>query len=82
MNTATYRIILTGEVLNGADPSAAHDAFAKLFKISATKAQQQFAKAPLVIKSNADENTAKKFQAALRNANVGVKIQKISPLKP
>lgn len=74
MTAKLYNIELTGETLNNCPVEAAISAFAKLFKMSNEQAAAVFAKAPYVIKENTDEITAKKFQVALRNANIAVRI--------
>ncbi len=76
-NRKTYNVIITGQTLDGLTPIQAHQALAKLFKTSVEKAQAIFEKAPYTVKSNADEPTAKKYQVALKKAQIDFKIQQV-----
>jgi len=65
MQDTTYNLILTGELREGVELSAAISAFAALFKITDEKVQHMLAKAPTAIKQNIDAATAQKFQSAI-----------------
>lgn len=75
MSENRYDIILTGNSLTPSTQSALVQAFAKLFKKSEQQAKALFQKAPTVIKESADTTTTKKYVAALKQANIEVKIR-------
>lgn len=73
MTDKVYNITLTGNIAESVDRESAINAFAKMFKMDPSQAEATLAKAPLVIKSNVDETTAKKFASALKKAGVEYK---------
>lgn len=72
---ATYDIELTGQLHSEGDLDEAKLKLGKLFKLSAAQVDAMLAKAPLLVKRNADEPTAKKFKAALQQANWQVRVR-------
>ena len=60
-----FNVILTGQLGDGVDVSAATSALALIFKTSEEKIQQTIAKAPVSVKSNVDAATAEKFKTAI-----------------
>jgi len=60
-----FNVILTGQLREGFDLSAATRALALMFKTSEEKIQQTIAKAPVSVKSNVDAATAEKFKTAI-----------------
>ncbi len=79
MENKHYKIELTGETLNNTPLEVAMGDFAKIFKIPLEKAQQIFSTSPAVLKHNIDEITAKKYQLALKKANIAHRITVVSP---
>lgn len=78
MDEKSYNIILTGRTLNGVSRELALTDMAKLFQLSSQQVSATFAKAPVAIKRNVDEVTAKKIQRALQRANIEVQFQEVS----
>jgi uncharacterized protein (TIGR00266 family) len=60
-----FNVILTGDLRDGIDLSAAISALAAMFKTSEEKIQQTIAKAPVSVKSNVEAATAEKFKTAI-----------------
>ncbi len=60
-----FNVILTGDLRDGVDLSAAISALAAMFKTSEEKIQQTIAKAPVSVKSNVEAATAEKFKTAI-----------------
>lgn len=75
MSGKFYNVILTGEYFDGITSESATSTLARLFRITEDQAQRTLHKAPLAIKKAVDEVTAKRFQVALKEANIGVRIQ-------
>lgn len=60
-----FNVILTGDLRDGIDLSAAISSLAAMFKTSEEKIQQTIAKAPVSVKSNVEAATAEKFKTAI-----------------
>ena len=63
-----YHVRLTGELMGGADAARVAANLARLFKMPEEKAALLVSGKPRVVKKDADEATARKFQVALRQA--------------
>ncbi len=63
-----YHVRLTGELMAGADAAEVAANLARLFKMPEQKAALLINGTPRVVKKDADEATARKFQVALRQA--------------
>jgi hypothetical protein len=63
-----YHVRLTGELMGGADAAQVAANLARLFKMPEEKAALLVSGQPRVVKKDADEATARKFQVALRQA--------------
>ncbi|HEX5678698.1 MAG TPA: hypothetical protein VFX91_12095 [Alcanivorax sp.] len=63
-----YHVRLTGELMAGADAGQVAANLARLFKMPQEKAALLVSGTPRVVKKDADEATARKFQVALRQA--------------
>ncbi len=74
-----YKIILTGELVDGVARGPALLAFAQLFKLTPEKAEATFSAAPISLKSGLNEAQAKKFQTALTRVGMLSRVQSIGP---
>ena len=63
-----YHVRLTGELMGSADADQVAANLARLFKMPEEKAALLVSGKPRVVKKDADEATARKFQVALRQA--------------
>ena len=68
MSDARFNIVFSGELVAGADPAKVRENLAKVFKMDLAKVEALFSGKPVVIKKGADEATATKFRAVLRQA--------------
>lgn len=68
MSEQTFNIVFSGELVGGADPARVRENLARLFKMDAARVEALFSGKPVVIKKGADQATAMKFRAALRQA--------------
>ncbi len=77
MNDSTFNVILTGELEEGVVKKRALEAFAKLFRLPAEKAEMMFSKAPVIIKKSVDGATAHKFIGALKKAGLVCELREV-----
>ena len=68
MSDARFNIVFSGELVAGADPARVRENLAKVFKMDLGKVEALFSGKPVVIKKDADQATAMKFRAVLRQA--------------
>ena len=73
-----FNVILTGDLRDGIDLSAAISALAAMFKTSEEKIQQTIAKAPVSVKSNVETATAEKFKTAIEQCGFVCVIKAVS----
>lgn len=74
-----FHVVLSGDTLGGAEPDRVAAALARLFKMSEEKARALLSGKPVVVKKNADEATARKFQVALRQAGARCELRVVEP---
>ncbi|MBL7249737.1 hypothetical protein [Alloalcanivorax marinus] len=74
-----FHVVLTGDLLGGADPEQVTANLARLFKMPEAKARQLLAGGARVVKKDADEATARKFQVALRQAGARCELTPVNP---
>ena len=77
-----FHVVLTGDLLGGADTGRVTANLARLFKMPEDKARQLLAGGPRVVKKDVDEATARKFQVALRQAGARCELKPVSPPPP
>lgn len=75
MRSNTYDIILTGETTDGLTIPAASRKLAALSNMNEAQARAVFKRAPLAVKKNVNEDTAKRFQRAFAQAHIKVSLQ-------
>jgi hypothetical protein len=71
-----YRLSFRGELLDGQDPATVRERVAALLKLDAGKAEALFSGRPVVLKRDADRQTAAKYQAAFRNAGAKLRVER------
>ena len=74
-----FKVILTGELIEGVSKEPALLAFAQLFKLSPEKAAATFAAAPVTLKSSLNAEQSKKFITALTRVGMVSRAQPIGP---
>lgn len=77
MSQAGYEVTLTGQLAPGVSEAQARAGLAGLFKLPEARAAALLAEAPIVIRKNLDETTARKYQAALRQAGLLAEIRAV-----
>ncbi|MDX1803220.1 MAG: hypothetical protein R3292_04010 [Alcanivorax sp.] len=68
MSEQRYHVVFSGELVAGADPETVKANLARLFKMDAARVDKLFSGQPVVLKKNADQATAMKFRAVLKQA--------------
>ncbi len=68
MSEARFHVVFAGQLVKGADPATVKANLGRLFKMDAAKVEKLFAGQPVVLKKDADQATAMKFRAALKQA--------------
>lgn len=68
MTSQRYKVIFEGIILEGCDAEEVKKNLAALFKISAERIEKYFVGRPVVIRNNADHQTAGKIEKAFRDA--------------
>lgn len=76
ISNKTYRIVFYGEIREGLDIEAVKAGLAKNLNLSPDAAEKLFSRKSVVIKENADEETAKKLHASFTKAGAKLKITK------
>jgi uncharacterized protein (TIGR00266 family) len=77
-----YNVIITGKLLPGATPEAALPAFARLLKVDLAKARSIIQSAPVAIRRDADEVTAKRIQKAFTAMGVQCVLKPVAEEQP
>ncbi len=75
MSGSRYDVVFTGEIRDNLDPAEVTDNFARLFKISAEKANQYLNAGRVVLKSGVEAQTAEKYRAALAEVGLVVSLE-------
>ena len=68
MSEARYHVVFAGQLVKGADPDTVKANLGRLFKMDAARVGKLFSGQPVVLKKDADQATAMKFRAALKQA--------------
>ncbi len=75
-----YRVLVSGNVLEGQDRESVIDAFASLLKLDGAKAASYFEGKPRIIKKQTDQATAKKFLSAFERIGVDASMEPLEPV--
>ena len=68
MSDARFHVVFAGQLVKGADPDTVKANLGRLFKMDAARVEKLFAGQPVVLKKDADQATAMKFRAVLKQA--------------
>ena len=79
MNQARYDVIFSGAIADGLDIAVVKDRIAKLFKTDASQVDRLFGGNTVVIKRQTDEQTARKYHAAMRQAGALCQVRPCAP---
>ena len=80
MTQSTYDVSFNGGLVAGADLTQVKNNVASLFKTDVEKIEVMFSGKRVVVKRNLDEQTALKYQAAMKNAGAVCQITEVKPV--
>lgn len=78
MSIDLYEVAFSGGIANGADPAQVRVNIGKMFKADQAKLNQLFSGNRVVIKKNIDQQTAMKYQAAMKKAGAICEIKQLT----
>lgn len=81
MSDARFNLVFNGELVAGASPDAVKQNLAKLFKLDPARVEAMFSGKPVVLKKDADQATAMKFRAVLRQAGAQVRMEPVGAVE-
>ncbi len=81
MTDARYNIVFTGDLVPGSDISAVKQNLGKLFKLDAARVDAMFNGKPVILKKEADQATAMKFRAVLKQAGAQCRMEPIGEVE-
>jgi|SRR5690606_448834 len=81
MSDARFNLVFNGELVAGASPDAVKQNLAKLFKLEPARVEAMFSGKPVVLKKDADQATAMKFRAVLRQAGAQVRMEPVGAVE-
>ena len=76
MSDAVFDVVFSGELVRGSDPATVKANLARLFKMDAARVEKLFSGQAVVLKKNADQATAMKFRAVLKQAGAVCQLNK------
>lgn len=82
MTDKRYNIVFEGELVAGADPGAVRQNLARLFRMDEAKVETLFSGKRVVLKKDADQATAMKFRAALKQAGAQCRMLVVGEPEP
>lgn len=81
MSNDLYEVVFSGGILDGADPAQVRKNIGNMFKADAAKLKHLFSGNRVVIKKNIDQQTAMKYQAAMKKAGAICELKQVSSIK-
>lgn len=78
MNTPAFNVKITGKIHDGHERAVVLAAFAKMVKINNDRAEELFAKAPVIIKKDVDAETGRKFTSAFKKIGLDCELEPAS----
>lgn len=79
MSDARYNIVFDGSLVPGADPAAVRANLGRLFRMTPERVEALFSGKRMVLKRDADQATAMKFRAALKQAGAQCQMLETAP---
>lgn len=77
MTDARFHIVFAGQLVKGADPAAVKLNLGKIFKMDAARVEKLFSGQAVVLKKDADQATAMKFRAVLKQAGAECELRPV-----
>ncbi|MBD3643604.1 hypothetical protein [Alcanivorax sp.] len=83
MADARFHIVFAGQLVKGSDPVTVKANLGKIFKMDAARVEKLFSGQPVVLKKDADQATAMKFRAVLKQAGAECELRPVAdPVQP
>ena len=77
MSEARFNVVFAGEMVAGADPAKVRENLAAAFKMDVSKVEALFSGKRMVVKKDADQATAMKFRAVMKQAGAVCDLERI-----
>ena len=77
MSEARFNVVFAGEMVAGADPARVRENLAAAFKMDVSKVEALFSGKRVVVKKDADQATAMKFRAVMKQAGALCDLERI-----
>lgn len=78
MADARFHIVFAGQLVKGSDPVTVKANLGKIFKMDAARVEKLFSGQPVVLKKDADQATAMKFRAVLKQAGAECELRPVA----
>lgn len=78
MTDARFHIVFAGQLVKGADPATVKLNLGKIFKMDAARVEKLFSGQAVVLKKDADQATAMKFRAVLKQAGAECELRPVA----
>lgn len=82
MSEARFNVVFAGEMVAGADPAKVRENLAAAFKMDVSKVEALFSGKRVVVKKDADQATAMKFRAVMKQAGAVCDLERIGDEAP
>ena len=82
MSEARFNVVFAGEMVAGADPAKVRENLAAAFKMDVSKVEALFSGKRVVVKKDADQATAMKFRAVMKQAGAVCDLERIGDESP
>lgn len=77
MSEARFNVVFAGEIVAGADPAKVRENLAAAFRMDMAKVEALFSGKRVVVKKDADQATAMKFRAVMKQAGAQADLEKV-----
>lgn len=77
MSEARFNVVFAGEIVAGADPAKVRENLAAAFRMDVSKVEALFSGKRVVVKKDADQATAMKFRAVMKQAGALCDLERI-----
>jgi len=82
MSEARFNVVFAGEMVAGADPAKVRENLAAAFRMDVSKVEALFSGKRVVVKKDADQATAMKFRAVMKQAGALCDLERIGDEAP
>jgi hypothetical protein len=82
MTDARFNVVFAGEIVNGADPAKVRENLAAAFRMDMAKVEALFSGKRVVVKKDADQATAMKFRAVMKQAGAVCDLERVGAEPP